>query len=72
MSINELGALGELIGAIAVVATLAYLTLQLRQSNINNRANAIHQVWSGFQDLMTCFRSNPELCNVIRKGFWEW
>ena len=33
MSIMELGALGEFIGAIAVVATLAYLALQVRQSS---------------------------------------
>ncbi len=32
MTIMELGALGEFIGAIAVVATLAYLAIQIRQN----------------------------------------
>jgi hypothetical protein len=32
MSIIELGALGEFIGAIAVVVTLAYLAIQIRQN----------------------------------------
>jgi hypothetical protein len=32
MTIIELGALGEFIGAIAVVATLAYLAIQVRQN----------------------------------------
>ncbi len=32
MSIMELGALGEFVGALAVVATLIYLTIQVRQS----------------------------------------
>ncbi len=32
MTITELGALGELVGAIAVVATLAYLAVQIRQN----------------------------------------
>jgi len=32
MTIMELGALGEFIGAIAVVATLAYLAVQIRQN----------------------------------------
>ena len=32
MSIMELGALGEFVGAFAVVATLIYLTIQVRQS----------------------------------------
>jgi hypothetical protein len=32
MTIMELGALGEFVGAIAVVATLAYLAVQIRQN----------------------------------------
>ena len=32
MSIMELGALGEFVGAIAVVITLAYLAIQIRQN----------------------------------------
>ena len=32
MTIMEMGALGEVIGAIAVVATLAYLAVQIRQN----------------------------------------
>ncbi len=32
MNIMELGALGELVGAVAVVVTLGYLALQVRQS----------------------------------------
>lgn len=32
MTISELGALGEFVGAIAVVATLAYLAVQIRQN----------------------------------------
>ena len=32
MTIMELGALGELVGAIAVVVTLAYLAIQIRQN----------------------------------------
>lgn len=33
MSIQDLGAIGEIIGAIAVVATLIYLATQIRQNN---------------------------------------
>jgi hypothetical protein len=39
MSIIELGALGEFVGAIAVVATLAYLALQVRQSKLATLAS---------------------------------
>lgn len=33
MTIQDLGSLGEIIGAIAVVATLIYLVAQIRQNN---------------------------------------
>jgi hypothetical protein len=72
MTIFELGALGEFLGSIAVVFTLIYLTLQVRQTNINNNRAAIDQVWAQFQSLMSCLRNDPELCNIIRRGFWEW
>ena len=38
MSLQDLGALGELIGAVAVVATLIYLAIQLRLNAQMNRA----------------------------------
>jgi hypothetical protein len=34
MSIQDLGAIGELIGAVAVIVTLVYLAIQTRQSRI--------------------------------------
>ena len=39
MTITELGALGEFFGAIAVVATLVYLALQIRQNSALLQAN---------------------------------
>ena len=33
MDIMELGAIGELVGGVAVIATLIYLAIQVRQSN---------------------------------------
>ena len=34
MSFQELGSLGELVGALAVLATLVYLAMQTRQTRI--------------------------------------
>ena len=39
MTIIELGALGEFVGAIAVVATLIYLAVQIRQNTRSMDAN---------------------------------
>ncbi len=40
MDIMELGAIGELVGGVAVLATLLYLALQVRQGNHIARQNA--------------------------------
>jgi len=48
MTILELGALGEFVGAIAVVATLAYLAVQIRQNTHameENRRLALAQTY---------------------------
>ena len=50
MDIMELGAIGELVGGVAVIATLVYLAIQVRQSNANTRAGArqeLIQTWQG-------------------------
>ncbi len=71
MSIMELGALGEFLGAIAVVVTLIYLAAQVRQSNklaraqtrerMNNQAS--DEVYKGFVDdpsiLRSLYKSDP-------------
>ena len=41
MDIMELGAIGELVGGVAVVASLIYVGLQVRQSNSINRAESV-------------------------------
>jgi hypothetical protein len=43
-SIRELGALGELLGSVAVLVTLVYVALQIRQTNENARANVEGQM----------------------------
>ena len=48
MNIMELGALGEFVGAIAVVATLAYLAIQVRASARNTATDARQRVLDSF------------------------
>jgi hypothetical protein len=37
VTIQDLGSIGELIAAIATVATLVYLAIQIRQNTVSNR-----------------------------------
>ena len=44
MTISELGSVGELIGAIATVATLLYLALQIRANTLADKYKAINDI----------------------------
>lgn len=71
MSIIELGALGEFVGAIAVVITLIYLAVQLRQNTASVRNNS-YQAWAS--GLSACFLTvcrNDNLSSAMNKGFQD-
>lgn len=44
-----LGNFGEFFGAIAVVATLAYLAIQIRNQNREARAGSVHEILDAFR-----------------------
>jgi hypothetical protein len=41
---EAIGAIGEIVGASAVVLSLVYLAIQIRNQNIESRSAAVHQV----------------------------
>ena len=45
MGIQDLGAIGEFVGSIAVLATLIYVAIQIRQSTVLARAQMAHDAW---------------------------
>ena len=49
MTILELGALGEFIGSIAVVITLIYLSMQIRQNTKSMEENKQHMISQTYQ-----------------------
>lgn len=61
MNWDAVGALGEVVGAVAVVATLAYLALQIRQSTSLARATAQREVNTTFQSAIDRMREEPEI-----------
>lgn len=65
MSIIELGALGEFVGSIAVVVTLAYLAVQVRLNSISTRSATNAAVAGQFVELNLVMASNPELAKAM-------
>jgi hypothetical protein len=62
---------GEFISALAVVATLAYLSIQVRQQNLESQAKSVHEILGGFRDAQAVFgmlmsRNWPQKCSTLR------
>ena len=56
MNWGAIGTIAEIIGAVAVVATLAYLAIQIRQGTDNDRVQGIQQLgrdWATHSALVT-------------------
>jgi hypothetical protein len=67
MNWEAIGAVGEIIGAIAVVGTIGYLALQTRQANRLARANAVLSLQSEMRSHRGAVVFDPELSRIIAK-----
>ena len=69
MTIDELGSIGELVGAIATIATLIYLAIQIRSNSRITRSAALQATLDGGRDhTIAPILNNPELVGVYRRG----
>ena len=69
MTLQDLGSIGELIGAVATVATLAYLALQIRSNSKITRSAALQATLDGGRDhTIQPILNNPGLVGLLRKG----
>ena len=62
-----LGNYGEFVGAIAVVATLGYLAVQIRQQNRESRQAAMSTVAQGWRDAIGR-AGEPEIVDLTMRG----
>ena len=68
MSWDAIGAIGEIIGAIAVIATLFYLATQVRVGNNLSKTNTFREIMHGMVN-HTNFMWGPENAELMAKGF---
>lgn len=69
MTIQDWGSLGELIGAVATVATLAYLAVQIRINTRIAKTSALQSMLAGSRDhFLSAMYSDAELCETMTRG----
>lgn len=70
MTLQELGSVGEFLGAIAVLVTLAYLAVQTRQNSkmlqMNSFALMNEPTWTAYNQIA----QNSEIADIMRRG-WD-
>jgi len=60
ISWDAVGAVGEILGALAVFLSLIYLAIQIREQNKESRALAIHEISEAFRNSVTPF-TEPDI-----------
>ena len=68
MNWEAIAAIGEIGGAIAVVATLFYLTLQIRHSNRESQVNIAWTITNSLNDFIASISSSPDTASLWHRG----
>ena len=68
MNWEAFGALAEVVGAVAVVATLIFLGRQMRQSAAAIRTQTHDSAMRGYNELNTLVASRPDLAEMFDRG----
>ncbi len=71
MTIMEFGAIGEFIGAFAVVATLIYLAIQMRQNANALKLISARSITEELQETFSLLASDQELAEIFVKASGE-
>ena len=69
MTIQDMGAVGELIGGIAVIITLIYLAAQIRQNTKAVRSTALETSASRSMEISKLVAGNDELAPIVMAAF---
>ena len=69
MTLDDLGNVGEFIGAMAVVISLLYLAVQIRQNTRSLRASAHQMITVQIAELNRTIVEQPEVASILERGF---
>lgn len=71
MDWQAVSAIGEMIGAIAVLVTLVYVAVQIRQNTAAVATATYESVLAGWNDVTMVVASNPELARIAFHGMYS-
>ena len=72
MNLNDLANLGQIIGAVAVVVSLIYVALQIRQNTNAIRSAAAQTVHEHFASWYRLVAAEPDLSQIVVNGLRDY
>lgn len=72
MNLEDLGNIGELVGAIGVICTLAYLAVQIRQNTRALKATSHQETTREASDFTAQIAGDAEVARIYRIGSRDW
>ena len=71
MTLMEWGALGELIGGVAIVVSLIYVGLQIKQNTNALKLSTAHDATTDMADLNLLPAQHPEFADIFFRGLQD-
>lgn len=68
MNWDAIGAIGEIIGALAVVVTLVYLSRQIRHANQQGEIEALRHTWDNLNQFCDALSRSRETADLVLRG----
>ena len=68
MNWDAIGAVGEVLGAVAVVVSLLYLAIQMRSQSRETRLSTINNSLAEWNSLLALVANSPELADIWNRG----
>ena len=68
MNLSDVGNMAEAVAAVAVVISLVYLAIQIRQNTKAVRASSYQEVANGVTNFNSSLAQNKEMARIYLKG----
>ena len=72
MSLDDVGNIGELIGAVGVIITLIYLAVQIRQNTSALKATSHQEATREAADFVAQIAGDGDIARIFSKGGKDW
>ena len=68
MNWEAISAVGQILGAVAVLVTLLYLAIQVRQNTLAIATATYETIMTGFNDVNGIVVGNPQVASILHRG----